>query len=61
MNDESAVSRLGGGTVIAFDPSASVIAIAPSAKRTCFTWPLSMCCRNSEKASSGGAVLRRLA
>ena len=41
-------------------PSASVSAIAPSAKRTCFTWPRSICWRNSENASSGGAGWRRL-
>ena len=60
MKDESAVRKLGGGTVVAVRPSASVSAMAPSANRTCFTCPRSICWRNSENASSGGAVWRRL-
>jgi hypothetical protein len=61
MNVDSPRRKLGGGTVVAVDPLASVSAMAPSAKRTCFTCPRSTCCRNSEKAISGGTVWRRLA
>ena len=61
MNDESPRRKLGGGTVVAVEPLASVTAIAPSAKRTCLTCPRSTCWRNSEKASSGGDGWRRLA
>ena len=57
VGGEEARRRHGRGASM---PSASVSAIAPSANRTCFTWPLSICCRKSENASSGGAGWRRL-
>ena len=60
MKAESAVRKLGGGTVRACAPSRSVIAIAPSANRTCFTWPRVDLLQELGERELGRAAWRRL-
>ena len=59
MNVPLAAMNSGGGTVWAMLPFFSATSMPPSANRTVAMSFCSTCCRNSEKASSGGSLCVR--